>query len=44
MSEKGMQVTKRFDIEHTQILKGYIKKIVERGVITAPDKNIGQND
>ena len=33
-----MQVTKRIDVEHTQIFKGYIKKIAERSMVTAPDK------
>ena len=37
MSEKGMQVTKRIDVKHTQIFQGYIKKIVGRGMVTAPD-------
>ena len=35
-----MQVTKRIDVKHAQIFKDYIKKIVERGMVTAPDKNI----
>ena len=43
-SEKGMQVTKRIDVKHTQIFKDYIKKIVERGMVTAPDKNIKQKN
>ena len=41
-SEKGMQVTKRIDVKHTKIFKDYIKKIVERGMVTASDKNIKQ--
>ena len=43
-SKKGMQVTKRIDVKHTQIFKDYIKKIVERGMVTAPDKNIKQKN
>ena len=44
ISKKGMQVTKRIDVKHTQIFKDYIKKIVERGMVTAPDKNIKQKN
>ena len=39
-----MQVTKRIDVKHTQIFKDYIKKIVERGMVTAPVKNIKQKN
>ena len=43
MSEKEMQMTKQIDVKHTQIFKSYVKKIVERGMVTAPDKNIKQD-
>ena len=39
-----MQVTKRIDVKQTQIFYSYIKKIVERGMVTAPDKNIKQKN
>ena len=44
MNEIEMQLTKPIDVKHTQIFLSYIKKIVEKGMVTAPDKNIRQNN